>query len=349
MKNLLSILLIFVFACVSCSDNDPDPDPDPNGGSEKQNPYKTGKDLSSSSLVKWNNKGMDDAYFMLGYGYDVTGKYAHPSAVRNKVLDLEAYNKDEDGVSFFKSTSSGPEWSIGGTRQECIETLGESAGFSSNEISKYKNLFKEKFDSPFKSDSSFPDLSYNYMGTSQVHVVYHLYFFYSSYRKEQFQTRYLTDGFKADLDTKSPEEIIKIYGTHILGSIKVGERMDYLYRYAEDKHSNSYSWFLYNIPRYFSHGPTIWGSAPTSDAPLKENLYIEVVDGTLPNPNTWMVDITNFQGERIIFDGWNTITDDNLTLVAFRNNNGLIPIYEFVKDPAKKEALVNAYEKYLSE
>ncbi|PXV63050.1 MAC/Perforin domain-containing protein [Dysgonomonas alginatilytica] len=353
MKKLLSVLFVLVLACVSCSDGDDltgDPDPNRNSnGEDKKNPYKTGKDLSSSTFAAWDNKGMKDTYFMLGYGYDVTGKYAHPSAVRNKVIDLEAYDKDEDAVTFFKSTSSGPEWSIGRTRQECLEVLGENAGFSSAEISKYKNLFKEKFDSPFKNDSSFPNLSYYYMGTSQVNVVYHLYFFFSSYRKERFQTKYLTDGFKADLETKSAEEIIKIYGTHILSSIKVGERMDYLYRYAPDENSNSYSWFLYNTHKYFSQGPSAWGSAPENDPPLKENLYIEVVDGTRPNPNTWMVDITNYQGERIIFNGWNTITDDNLTLVAFRNRDCLIPIYELVKDTVKKEALIKAYEKYLSE
>lgn len=349
MKNLLPVLFVFIFACISCSDNDSNPDPDPNGGGEKQNPYKTGKDLSTSSLVTWENKGMDDTFLMLGYGYDATGKYAHPSSIRNKIIDIEKYDADNDAVNFVKSTSSSPELAIDGTQRECIEDMGRQAGFNDAEIGKYTNLFKAKFDSPFKNDSSFPQLSYSYYGTSQVNVVYHLYFLYMSSMQEKFQTKYLTDEFKADLESKSAEEIIRKYGTHILRGVLIGERMDYLYRYAEDKKSNSYNWFVYNIYRYFSHGTTTLGNTPEEDAPLKENLYIEAVDGTLPNPNTWMVDITNFQGERIIFNGWNTITDANLTLVNFRNKDGLIPIYEFVKDPAKKAALVKAYEKYLSE
>lgn len=350
MKNLLSILFVLAFTCVSCSDSESENDPNsnPNEGSEMQNPYKTGKDLSSSSHIISNNKGMKDKFFMLGYGYDVTGKYAHSSAVRNKILDIEAYDKDEDVVYFMGSTSSGPGLSIERTKEDCLKTLGEEVGFSSNEISKYKNLFKEKFDSPFKNDPTFPDLSYYYIGTSQVHVRYHLFFWYSINNPDYLLSKYLTNEFKADIEAKSPEEIIKIYGTHILSGIRIGERMDYLYRYAEDKHSNSYSWFIYNTHRYFSHGPTMWGSAPKGDAPLKENMYIEVVDGTLDNSNAWMVDITNFQGERILFDGWNTITDDNLTLVDFKSQNSLIPIHEFVKDPTKKKALIKAYEKYLS-
>lgn len=345
MRKIFSILSILTFICISCSDNDDILPPDPNGN--EKNPYKTGKDLSKSTFVDWDNKGMDDTYFMLGYGYDVTGKYAHPSSVRNKVIDLEAYAKDRE-IYFFRSTSSGPGITIGDTRQECIDRMGEKAGFSSSEILKYKNLFKETFDAPFKNDTSFTNLPYYYKGTSQENIVYHLYFSYMGYMQERFQTLYLTDTFKADLETKSAEEIIRIYGTHILCAINVGERMDYLYRYTSEGYSSG-NWFLYNTHQYFSQGPWAWGSAPEGDPPLKENMYIEVVDGTRPNPNAWMIDITNFQGERIVFDGWNNITDANLTLVAFRNDDCLIPIYELIKDPTKKEALTKVYEKYLSE
>lgn len=351
MKKVVYILFLLILACTSCSDRDNDiTDLPDNNETPLPNPYKTGKDLSLSASVTWDRKGMDDKYFMLGYGYDATGKYAHPASVRNKVLNLEEYIKDEGPVLFSRSTSSGPDLFIGGTQRECIEDLGGKAGFSAGEISRYRNLFKGKFDSPFKNDTSFPGLSYQYHGVSQINVVYHLSFLYSSYRQELFQSRYLTDNFKADLESKSAGEILKIYGTHILSSILIGERIDYLYRYAGDEKSNSSDWFLYNIHHYFSQGPTTWTDGPKKDAPLKENMYIEVIDGTRPDPNSWMIDITNFKGERIVFDGWKNITDNNnLTLVNFRNDRGLIPIYEFVKDPAKREALTKAYQEYLSE
>ncbi len=358
MKKILLLLFLPIFVFPSCSDTDdgfePNHEPEPDGEQEeKKNPYKTGVDMSSSTFFKWDNTGINDQYFMLGYGYDVTGKYAHPSSVRNKVIDMDKYSKDTYGeITFFQSTSSGPELSIGGTQRKCIETMGERAGFDKNEISKYKNLFKGTFDSPFKNDSSFPNLSYSYIGISQVHVLYHLYFFYSSSSsrlQERFQSRYLTDEFQADIETISSDEIIKKYGTHVLNSIKIGERMDYLYRYAEDTNSNSYNWFLYNMHQYFSQGPSAWGSKPGKNPPLKENMHIEAVDGTRPNPNVWMIDITNFQGGKIVFNAWDNVTDSNLTLVAFRNDDCLIPIYEFIKNPNKKEELTKVYEKYLSE
>lgn len=343
MKNILPTLLLSFLVLTACSD-----DENNNGRNENKNPYETGKDLSSSTFVDWDNKEMNDAYFMLGYGYDITGKYAHPSSIRNKVINTEECTKDEL-VSVIRSTSSGPEEDFAGTRQEAIETMGARVGLSRDETSKYKNLFKETFEGPFDSDSAFPDLSYRYHGISQVLVMYHLYFYSSSYMIEKYISKYLTDEFKNDLEIKSAEEIIKLYGTHILNGIKVGERIDYLYRYAADEDFGSNSWFLFNIHQYFSQGPTAWSGKPEKNPPLKENLYIEVVDGTRPYPNAWMIDITNYQGERIIFDGWENITEANLTLTGFRPNNCLIPIYEFVKDSAKKEELIKAYNKYLTE
>lgn len=354
MKKILSMFFCLLILS-ACSDNDkyipepgPNPDPDPDDGKEEaENPYKTDKDLSSSTFVDWDSKNMSETYFMLGYGYDATGKYAHPASVRNKVLDVEKFDQDYNEITLFKATSGGTELYIAGTLEECRKSMAESAGFDSQKIYKYKNLFKGIFEHAFEKDTSFPRLSYYYRGISQLYVMYHVYFLYMSNMQERFQTKYLNEVFKTDLETKSSEEIVRLYGTHILSGIKIGERMDYLYRYAEDKNSNSAQWFLYSMHRYFSEGPSIGGSQPQGNAPLKENIYIEAVDGTKPDPNAWMVDITNYKGEMILFDGWDNITDANLTLVAFRGNKSLIPIYEFVKDSVKKAELMQYCEKYL--
>jgi len=353
-KTLLRIFPILILIFISCSDNIDNTNGNGNGNEQEkaQNPYKTDKDLSSSFFLTWDNKVMHDEYFVLGFGYDVTGKYAHPASVRNKVIKIREFVEDYEGTRVYidRGTSSGPELSIRGTEKECIENMGLKAGFNENEISKYKNLFKGNFISAFEKDTSFPDLSYNYLGITQVNTNCRLSFHYTDYLRELVLSKYLTDEFKADLEIKTAEEIIKQYGTHILKDIGIGERIDYLYRYAADENNNSYNCFIYNNNQYFSLSPLVMCKKPEGDPPLKENLYIEVVDGRRHNPNAWMVDITNFKGERIIFDGWNNIiTNDNLTLVNFRTTDCLIPIYEFIEDPAKKEAFIQAYEKYLSE
>ncbi len=351
MKKVLYLLFLPFFVLSACSDTDTEPDPDPVvEPEEEKNPYETGVDLSASTFLNWTNTGINDNYYMLGYGYDATGKYAHPSSVRNKVIDIDKYAESPySSIEFHRSTSSGMEMFIEGTPSECIEWMGEKAGFSAQEIRKYKNLFRGTFHSPFANDSSFPDLAYEYFGASDLFVLYHIYFLYMDYTQKRFQSQFLTDTFKADIEILSAEEILKKYGTHILSKIKLGQRMDYLYRFAGDDNNNSYNWFLYNMPRYFSHVPSAIGSKPGKNPPLKENMYIEVVDGVRHDSNAWMIDITNYQGQRIEFHGWDTITEDQITLVAFRNEDGLIPIYEMVADPDKKAELIQAYEKYLSE
>lgn len=355
-KNLFPLLFLMFIVSVSCSDDNHNDNDDSNNNDgdkeETRNPYRTDIDLSSSQYIAYDKKGMQDTYFMLGYGYDATGKYAHPSSVRNKVLDLEKYKNDyKSSIILRWSSSAGAGLGLNGTKKECIETLGEYVGFSKTETAKYKNLFKDNIDVAFKNDTSFPNLSYKYIGTSQLFTYYHAYFLYLSSMQERFQTKYLTDEFKNDIDTKPAEEIISTYGTHILKGILVGHRADYLYRYAEDVNLNSYDWFLYNNHNYFSFGPWSWGNKPEMEAPLKENLYIAIIDGKQYNPNAWMIDITNYKGEPIVFNGWKDIDDkiENLTLINFRGDDSLIPIYEFVKDPLKKEELKKAYERYLSE
>lgn len=345
MKKTLYILSVIIFAFMSCSDNNDEPTkrPDP---SEEINPYKTGIDLSSSKFVKWDNKGIENNYFMLGYGFDVTGKYAHPAWIRNKIIDVDKYAEDKDGlVTLFRTLSGSAEIMYAGTKQESLTRLASLAGFKENEIPKYKNLFKATFASTFDDDTSFPDLDYYYSGYSSTHAVYLARFYYN----ERYALKYLTDEFKLALQTKSAEDIIKEYGTHIMKEVSVGERIDYLYRCTSSDAKVVNSWSGYNAYYYFqipSSGLTVY--KPDKEKPLKENIYIEVVDGTKPSPNAWMLDITNYKKDPIVFEGWKNISDANLTLVYF-NDNGLIPIYDLVTDPEKKEALKKAYVKYLSE
>lgn len=355
MRKLVSILLLSVLVCVSCSDDDPtgqdpgrNPGPTPDPGPGKENPYKTGKDLSKSTSVQWDNELVNNDYFMLGYGYDATGNYAHPASVKNRVIDMEKLAVDDWNITIMRASSSSAELLLEGTQKECITYLAKKAGFSQQEISKYKNLFKEKFTS-FSNDTSFPDLNYQYYGISSMPTLYHAYFMFN----DRFFTKgdYLDEGFKSDLANLSSEEIIAKYGTHVLKGILLGGRIDYLYRYASASSSatnDTYWWFLYNLDEYFQFPSGTSPKKPEGESPLKENIYVEAILGARTNPNAWMIDITN-GGKSVTYNGRTDITEDNITLINFRNDDGLIPIYKFVSDPVKKEEVQKAFEKYLSE
>lgn len=357
MKHILALLFLSLLVFMSCSeDNRLNPDPDGDNSdpdnNKKENPYHTNIDLSSKKSVTWDDENMEDEYLMLGYGYDITGNYAHPSSVRSKVINFKELEEDYgDLVTFMMSTSASAELNIGYTRNECVQSLGRYAGLTDEEILKYKkNLFKDKFESAFKDDTSFPYLDYKYLGISEMYVNYHLFYIVMPYMQKRIAEKYVTQEFSSDIDTKSPEEIINKYGTHILTSILIGKRIDHFYRFAEDQNSNSYNWFLFNINSYFTRQQSASTNAQEADPPLKENLYVEVIDGTQHKPNAWMFDITNYKGQHIKFEGWeNGSIYKNNTLINFRSTQGVVPIFNFVKEGDKKEALMKAYEKYLTQ
>lgn len=352
MKKLTYLFLSLAIVCSSCSGDDddtirpkPEPNPDPNPGEEvEDNPYKTDVDLSENTFTDWDNTGIDDDYFMLGYGYDATGKYAHPSSVRNIVIDMAKLAADDWDITIVRSSSADSDLYINGSIQDCISSLAEKAGFNHYEISTYKNLFKGMFDTPFSNDTSFPDLNYRYMGYSMMPILCHAYFIYN---ERYFTNRdYLSEDFKSDLENLSPDEVITKYGTHVLKAILLGGRVDYLYRYLPND-ENAYYWFLYNSDEYFKF-PGRTPNKPDETRPLKENLFVEVIQGIRKNPSEWMIDITN-GGSPVMFNGEDIITADNLTLVNFRNNEGLIPIYMLVNDEVKRDEIQEAMVRYLSE
>lgn len=49
----------------------------------------------------------DEKYDVLGFGYDVTGEYLHPMSVKNPVLDIEKYEKDNKGRLIYGTSSFG--------------------------------------------------------------------------------------------------------------------------------------------------------------------------------------------------------------------------------------------------
>ncbi|MBE8714881.1 MAC/perforin domain-containing protein [Sphingobacterium hungaricum] len=315
----------------------------------EENIYKTGIDLSTSKTIAVEKKWGSEELFMLGYGYDATGKYAHPAYIKGKIMNASKfYNENKSLITISKTNSRGTELPTGGTKEQVLATISEKAGFTSDELLRYTNLFKAHFENKFENDKTFENLSYKFYGISELWASTLMRINYPQGRDEWFLTNYLTDEFKNDLSTKSADDIIKLYGTHLLTNITIGSRIDYLYRYAEDRKSNSDYWFIYNIPYYFNPAAHVYTVKPEEAAPLKENMYVEVIDGLNPSPNIWMIDITNYKKERINYKGFDSLTEENVTLVDFHNQgNKLIPIYDLALDPAKKEALIIAYNKFL--
>lgn len=232
--------------------------------------------------------------------------------MRNKIIDVDSYEADSEGsASLFKVLSGSAEINIFGTKKECLTNLASLAGFDKSEINKHKNLFKATFESTFVNDTSYPNLDYYYSGYSSVSAIYLARFIYSS----RYMNKYLTEAFKSDLQSLSADQIIIKYGTHLLTEVYVGMRIDYLYRANSSDRDVLNRWSGYNAFYYFqipTSGLTVY--KPDIENPQKENIYIEVVDGRQAKPNSWMIDITNYEGTPVTFEGWGKTENTDLAL-----------------------------------
>ncbi|GEM_PF-987786 len=348
---LLGLILIGLAAC----SDDQEGDVIPPGPPEKQNEYKTGNDLSRSySLVKRVPTFENETFHALGYGYDITGKYAHPEGIRKKVLDPQKFEDDHyDEVmhhwGMFSHRGLGTKI---GTKEEVKKQLLEDMKIKASDIgTEYKNAFRGIFDTPFEDDTAFTHLTYHYAIDAFASSWYEHYFLFFREKDILLLQKYLTEEFKSDLATKSAQEIIELYGTHVMVDIEVGWRQDYYYRAGSE--DDLQRRMVYASGKFLGSSPGLWMSPGPDTYYDKENLYTQYVSGVDPvnKPNAWMFDITNYS-EELKFEGReHAIENESLVLINWgsRSRYGpLIPVYEFVSDTAPREALLQAYREYLS-
>lgn len=340
MKKLL--LLVFISGFLfSCSDDDDSIEKEP----EIVNTYKTGQDLSKSYSTLDSYSLANEPFNALGYGYDITGKYAHPDWIRKKIVDPQEYENDHyyDVVrdrSYFYHRGLGIRT---GTKQDITKQMLVRINSDTDNLSQYKNVLKGMFELPFENDTTFSDAQYYYSVDAFVSSWY-LYEFYTSDASELYN--YLTKEFKADLLVKSAKEIINKYGTHVLMSIETGVRQDYYFRATSDQEMEKR--MVYNSARYFSSTPGIWMEPAPKEYVDKENIYTEFIGGVHTYPNAWMFDITNYNEGVKLYIERKDAEKSNIVLVNFGSQlRSIIPIYEFIEDPIKRKAIEEEYISYL--
>lgn len=351
----LYITLLFLFVLVACSNDDETGEPNPPVTPEEQNKYVTGIDLSKSYFLEKPLPAFEqEAFHALGYGYDITGKYAHPDWIRKKVLNPQKFEDDhyDDVVRNWRVFNHGGLGTITGTKEEAKKLLLEKIQINTTDVSsEYKNAFKGVFDTPFENDTTFMGLQYYFAIDAFVSCWYEYYFVLFRDNDLLLLRDYLTDEFKADLESKPADEIIKLYGTHVMVDVEVGWRQDYYYRSSSDEDLQKR---MVNASSNFLNSSSVIWTSPGTDAYYqKENLYAEYVSGVDPvnEPVAWMFDITNYSEKQKFEVREHAIEAESTVLVNWGKRSkfgSIIPIYEFISDVSKREALQQAYQTYLS-
>ena len=277
----------------------------------------------------------DINYNLLGYGYDVTGKYDDASSARIAVMDMISFAREKHVEPSMSTSFSMNSWD--GENAEDL-ALGLSRGSKATEGRKF---YGQSIQSAFPGEKPFAE-KYIYGFYSDI-IQYKQLRFYV----EKSASNYLTPQFKSDLQTMNAETLVKKYGTHVLSDISLGARLNIVYQ-GETTAKNrasvqkaGYDEALKSIFGRFS------GRINDIDSnllrPIKSpKVAFDIVGG---DPSTIQI-VETKKGQWVDLNAWNkSITIKNSVFISANN---LIPLADLIDDITKKAEVEKYLESYLA-
>ncbi|MPS66447.1 MAC/perforin domain-containing protein [Chryseobacterium sp.] len=278
-------------------------------------------------------------YNALGYGYNVLGEYASENSVASPIIDIEKFKTEESPRLSKENILS----------QEYKEDYGEdAAAFSkiiSGRVSATEKLKVFGQTIPFSSAV----LSNKKYDPAYIYGSYNLIIKQKRFRLNatpELLSNYLTSSFIKDIEEKTPEQIVKDYGTHVAVDVYIGSALNMIFQ-AKTTNANRENAARIGVKKY------ITGNSNDIDAieaakNYEKKLYYQTRGG---DKTLAMAGIFNLEKitPSINHSSWqSTSTKENSVLVDF-GNNGLIAIYDLVKNPVKKAELKSYIDQYLTD
>lgn len=292
---------------------------------------------------------------LLGYGYNVTKEFANPNSATYPIIDVQRLRKEANRVDVSGAETSDPKWIYGENAQDWSSKvtksvkldLGTSAspGTTTNtNTDTEKNLFGGTISSSYTETNKFSSK-----------------FMYASYTSFTIKKRvkfmpiisilknYLTPIFISDVQNFGPNEIVRLYGTHVLCDIKLGGKLEVIYQgetQKTDRITESKNSISAGVEKVFKFTASYDFDRTSINSNNNQRLHYRTIGGNASlsllstislNSTTPTIDISTWQ---------NGITTMNATLVDIPED-GLIPIYELIDDPIKKAALKAYTEQYM--
>ncbi|MDR6785980.1 hypothetical protein ABIE26_004550 [Pedobacter africanus] len=288
---------------------------------------------------------------LLGYGYDVTGEYANSSAAKYSVIDVVRLKADQPTrVEWDLSSKKYGEVIAGENAFTYLSSLTDKLGSSltvkdPSDTSKKAIFFKGSIENSFDNSNSF----------SSKHI-------YSGYAMKIQQKRvkmnatismlkqYLTSSFIADVQSGSPQYIVSQYGTHILKDIILGAKLDIKFR-AEtsksDRKDAATKGIEFNILGIFGFSTSSNSATQQVAENFSQRLRYEAIGGEPSASLSGNLTIGGGTLPVISTTAWeNSSSLLNAEMIDVAEN-GLIPIWELIDDPAKSAAVKTYVIQYI--
>ncbi|RBL90245.1 MAC/perforin domain-containing protein [Chitinophaga flava] len=293
----------------------------------------------SSTMPRSAGDGKND---LLGYGYDVTGEYANSSASRFKVINVEQLQLDQP---------TRIEWDQS-KRQVGNLVAGENAkSFLEKKSLKVKGsagigVFKATITTSFSSSDAFSS-TYVYSGFDLIIQQKRVKMNASIALLKQ----YLTPNFVADIQNETPQYIVKTYGTHVLGDITLGAKLQVLYRSqtsSSDKMKASEAGIDVSVGKVFSINTGFSHTEQETQSNSSQSLHYQTIGGDPSKKLIGQIPIGQTVPKVSITDWQASSTVANAEMIDF-NTESLVPLYDLVSDPVKQAALKAYIDQYLKD
>ncbi|MDR4951450.1 MAC/perforin domain-containing protein [Chryseobacterium sp. ES2] len=322
-------LLLFMGSCSSEDLN--------NNESTADSPAKTNR-LSAAKFAG------DGIYDVLGHGFNAAGEYANANSAGFKVIDIERFKNEQAARLLSENTNT----------QQYIEEYGENAETYSKMVSTkvdvtagiplFKKTISVGFNSAVTTNHKF-DAKYIYGSYNLIIKQKRLRFNATT----DMLADYVTPEFTQDLQTKTPQQIVEDYGTHVMVDIYTGAKMDIMFQSETTNESRDRAARIgvkVGVKSIFDVDVTNDVNTSESSMNYSKKLSYRTRGG---DPSKGLVGELNLDQNtpKINIANWqSSSTASNSVLVEF-GNNGLVPIYNLVKDVVKKAQLKAYVDQYL--
>ncbi|RZF59563.1 MAC/perforin domain-containing protein [Sphingobacterium corticibacterium] len=290
-----------------------------------------------------DKEGYND-YNFLGYGYDITGKCADATSVREPVINTPDFVKDHTGrfvVARLLSSTFTPIYAT------------DAEQFTKNLTHVFLRQHEPHSYSYFKGNivHAFPETE-----VTSGNYLYGLYELEMKYRRlslnayDRLLTPYVTESFKYDCQSLSAHELIEKYGTHALISLEIGAKLSINYQAQYKKESrrqaveNSFRIGLKECFGLFSGFLD-----PVDSTALKgvtnPKIAFEVVGG---DPSKIKIEEKAGKNLFVTIDEWReSVTEENARFAYLDGLENLLPISDLIEDVKKKQEVEEYIHKYI--
>lgn len=283
----------------------------------------------------------DGKFDILGHGYNITDKYLDGTSSKASVIDVTKMNQKQlitpailSGTTY--SHYSGTDiidFSRAISADMGLEFLSFVGSLNTNFKSSYKFNSKESF--AFYS-LEYPRASYTLSATL------------NDLRAN------LTTNFQTHIATASPQEIVRIYGTHVLTKVIVGARLEAFMK-TETTTTNKTGAVeaklgvtinkLFGIKANFSYNESL------ATQTRNTKMFYKTTGGTAELESGEFIDVdgTTVSSPKLNMVKWSSTIPTSVPLFIDTDKDNLIPIYELVSDNSKRAALEAYVKQYIKE